>query len=55
VTKAGTNLFHGNAAYWWNGRLVNANNWMNKESQQFAHAADPTQPANQAPFSNANQ
>ena len=55
VTKSGTNTFHGNAAYWWNGRLLNANNWMNKESQAFAHAADPTKPANQAPFSNANQ
>ena len=38
VTKSGTNTFHGNAAYWWNGRLLNANNWMNKESQAFAHA-----------------
>src|ERR1700676_1207232 len=55
VTKSGTNKFHGNAAYWWNGRLLNANNWMNKQSQQAAHALDPTQPANQAPFSNANQ
>ncbi len=56
VTKSGTNTFHGNAAYWWNGRLINANNWMNKESQEFTHnVIDPTQPANQAPFSNANQ
>ena len=55
VTKSGTNQYHGNAIYWWNGRLLNANNWMNIQSQQVAHAADPTQPANQAPFSNANQ
>ena len=41
--------------YWWNGRLLNANNWMNKQGQEAAHAADPTQPANQAGFSNANQ
>ncbi|HEX4785562.1 MAG TPA: carboxypeptidase regulatory-like domain-containing protein [Candidatus Sulfotelmatobacter sp.] len=49
VTKSGTNTFHGNAAYWWNGRLVNANNWINKESQAFSGDK------NQAPFSNANQ
>ena len=55
VTKSGTNTYHGNAAYWWNGRLLNANNWMNKQGQADAHALDPSQPANQAPFSNANQ
>ena len=56
VTKSGTNQFHGNAMYWWNGRLLNANNWINKETQEFVHNnIDPTQPANQAPFSNANQ
>ncbi len=55
VTKSGTNAFHGNAMYWWNGRLLNANNWMNKQSQAVAHAADPTQPANEPAFSNANQ
>lgn len=55
VTKSGTNAFHGNAQYWWNGRLLNANNWMNKQAQADAHAADPTQPGNTAPFSNANQ
>jgi len=55
VTKSGTNQFHGNAAYWWNGRLLNANDWMNKQSQAVAHSLDPTQPANQPAFSNANQ
>ena len=49
VTKSGTNTFHGNASYWWNGRLLNANNWMNKESQVEGGAK------NEAPFSNANQ
>ncbi len=49
VTKSGTNQFHGNAAYWWNGRLLNANNWINKESQLYSGTP------NQAPFSNANQ
>ena len=56
VTKSGTNQYHGNAIYWWNGRLLNANNWINKEGQLYTHnVIDPTQPANQAPFSNANQ
>ena len=56
VTKSGTNQYHGNAMYWWNGRLLNANNWINKESQLYIHNnVDPTQPANQPAFSNANQ
>jgi Carboxypeptidase regulatory-like domain len=45
VTKSGTNKFHGNAQYWWNGRTMNANNWMSNNS-------DPVTPR---PFSNANQ
>ncbi|HSY98309.1 MAG TPA: carboxypeptidase-like regulatory domain-containing protein [Terriglobales bacterium] len=45
VTKSGTNKFHGNAQYWWNGRTMNSNNWMNNNS-------DPIVPR---PFSNANQ
>lgn len=49
VTKSGTNAFHGNAMYWWNGRYLNANDWMNVQFQQ-ANAL-PNQPA----FSNANQ
>src|SRR4029077_11361660 len=32
VTKSGTNEFHGNAQYWWNGRFLNANNWFNNAS-----------------------
>ena len=27
VTKSGTNKFHGNAVYWWNGSSLNANNY----------------------------
>ena len=49
VTKSGTNTFHGNAMYWWNGRYLNANNWMNKQGEVAAGA--PNTPA----FSNANQ
>jgi outer membrane receptor protein involved in Fe transport len=31
VTKAGTNEFHGNALWYWNGRYMNANDWFNNE------------------------
>jgi hypothetical protein len=43
VTMSGTNQFHGNAIYWWNGRDLNANDWFNN------FYGDPR------PFSNANQ
>jgi len=29
VTKSGTNAFHGNAAWYWNGAKLNANDWFN--------------------------
>ncbi len=29
VTKSGSNQWHGNAAYWWDGRVMNANNFFN--------------------------
>ncbi len=29
VTKSGTNEFHGNAAWFYNGRVMNANDWFN--------------------------
>jgi len=29
VTKSGSNEFHGNAIYYWNGRVLNANDWIN--------------------------
>jgi hypothetical protein len=29
ITKSGSNAFHGNAEYFWNGRVLNANNWFN--------------------------
>src|SRR5271157_3118130 len=45
VTKSGTNTFHGNAQYWWNGRAMNSNNWMSNNST----------PVTPRPFSNANQ
>ncbi|MGB7436130.1 MAG: carboxypeptidase regulatory-like domain-containing protein [Candidatus Acidiferrum sp.] len=43
VTKSGTNNFHGNAQYFWNGRAMNSNDF-------FANATDSSRP-----FSNANQ
>jgi hypothetical protein len=43
TTKSGSNEFHGNAQYYWNGRALNANDWFNKAS------------GNQRPFSIANQ
>ncbi len=48
VTKSGTNTFHGNAQYWWNGRYMNANNWFNNALGGAAAGAP-------RPFSNANQ
>src|ERR1700722_12809703 len=43
VTKSGSNDFHGNAIYYWNGSAFNANDWF------LNHAGDPKN------FSNANQ
>ena len=45
VTKSGSNSFHGNAEYFWNGRVLNANDWFNNN----------TTPATPRPFDNANQ
>ena len=45
VTKSGSNSFHGNAEYFWNGSTLNANDWFN----------DHTTPATPRPFDNANQ
>lgn len=43
VTRSGSNQFHGNLGYYWNGRALNANDWFNN------FYGDPR------PFSNANQ
>jgi hypothetical protein len=34
ITKSGGNEFHGNAQYYWNGRVFNANDWFNNALQQ---------------------
>jgi hypothetical protein len=49
VTKSGTNHWHGNANYFWNGRALNANSWFNKQSQLSSGLA------NRPAFDNANQ
>jgi hypothetical protein len=43
VTKSGSNAFHGNAEYFWNGTILNANDWFNQAA------------GNPRPFSIANQ
>jgi len=43
VTKSGSNNFHGNALYWWNGRTLNANGFFNNQNGA------------PRPFVNANQ
>ena len=43
ITKSGGNAFHGNAAYYWNGRVLNANDWLDNEV------------GNPRPFAIANQ
>lgn len=48
VTKSGTNNWHGNAIYQWNGRTLNANDYRNN----FQVAGTPSVPR---PFDNVNQ
>jgi Carboxypeptidase regulatory-like domain len=43
ISKSGTNKFHGSEAYWWNGRVMNANNFFNNNS------------GTPRPFDNVNQ
>jgi len=50
VTKSGSNAFHGNAIYWWNGDILDANNYFRNQSNGLAGSdVDPR------PFVNANQ
>jgi len=32
ITKSGSDHWHGNALYWWNGRAMNANNFFNNQT-----------------------
>jgi hypothetical protein len=43
ATKSGTNSFHGNAEYWWNGSTLNANDWFSNSQ------------GSPRPFANNNQ
>ena len=43
ITKSGSNQLHGNAQYYWNGRILNANSWLNNATGV------------KRPFDNANQ
>lgn len=45
ATISGSNRYHGNAMYWWNGRAMNANDWFNNQ----------TTPITPRPFENNNQ
>ncbi|HEX2663732.1 MAG TPA: carboxypeptidase regulatory-like domain-containing protein [Candidatus Acidoferrum sp.] len=47
TTKSGSNSFHGNATWLWNGRYLNANDWFNNGGQGGT--------TNPRPFSNSNQ
>jgi len=49
ITKSGSNNWHGNANYWWDGRTMNANNYFNHANPQNGFTAAPR------PFVNANQ
>src|SRR5215472_4681275 len=48
ISKSGENAFHGNAVYFWNGRVMNANDYLNN----LAIAGSPSTPK---PFDNINQ
>ncbi len=50
VSKSGSNSYHGNAEYWWNGRALNSNNYF--RNQANAIAGSDVAPR---PFVNANQ
>ncbi|MGA9671513.1 MAG: carboxypeptidase regulatory-like domain-containing protein [Terracidiphilus sp.] len=32
ISRSGSQKYHGNATYWWNGSAMNANSWFNKNS-----------------------
>ena len=48
ITKSGSNNFHGNANWWWNGSVLNGNNYFHTN---FENPANDTP----RPFDNANQ
>ena len=50
VSKSGTNSYHGNAEYWWNGRALNSNNYFRNQANGIAGSDVAPRP-----FVNANQ
>lgn len=50
ITKSGSNNWHGNANYYWNGRFLNANNWFNKNVTPGSGSS-----VTPRPFDNVNQ
>ena len=50
VSKSGTNSYHGNAEYWWNGRALNSNNYFRNQANGIAGSQVAPRP-----FVNANQ
>ena len=42
TTKSGTNRFHGMADYNWNGSLLNANGWFNKQDEFLSNEPNKT-------------
>ena len=49
ISRSGGNKFHGNAAYWWNGRAMNANDYFDKQGEALNSLS------NTRPFDNVNQ
>jgi hypothetical protein len=50
VSKSGTNFYHGNVEYWWNGRALNSNNYFRNQANGIAGSDVAPRP-----FVNANQ
>ena len=44
TTRSGSNKFHGNAVYWWNGRALNANSYFHKQNDPIAAQLRQCQP-----------
>jgi hypothetical protein len=55
ITRSGGNKFHGNGAYWWNGRAMNANSYFDKQGEVAAIDAGVPGVKQKPPFDNVNQ
>ncbi|MFP5204850.1 MAG: carboxypeptidase regulatory-like domain-containing protein [Acidobacteriota bacterium] len=43
ISRSGSNKFHGNASYWWNGTNLNGNNWL-LQANQISSGQPTTRP-----------